>query len=72
MKRGSPRSTLSTARLPDLVVIDINLKDEVEGGFELMPQTFAAAPRLADHFSDGARQRIRRRIGISGSAPTTT
>jgi two-component system OmpR family response regulator len=26
------------ARLPDLVVIDINLKDEVEGGFELCRQ----------------------------------
>ena len=24
-----------SARLPDLVVIDINLKDDVEGGFEL-------------------------------------
>ena len=31
----NPAMEAFEARLPDLVVIDINLKDEVEGGFEL-------------------------------------
>ena len=30
-----PAMSAFDARLPDLVVIDINLKDDVEGGFEL-------------------------------------
>ena len=33
-------------RLPDLVVIDINLKDDVEGGFELCRDLRAKAPEL--------------------------
>ncbi|HNP37653.1 MAG TPA: proteobacterial dedicated sortase system response regulator [Woeseiaceae bacterium] len=33
-------------RLPDLVVIDINLKDDVEGGFELCRALRARAPEL--------------------------
>ena len=32
--------------LPDLVIIDINLKDEVEGGFELCRELRAQAPQL--------------------------
>lgn len=34
------------SRLPDLVVIDINLKDDVEGGFELCRELRARAPEL--------------------------
>ncbi|MEJ2297535.1 MAG: proteobacterial dedicated sortase system response regulator [Woeseiaceae bacterium] len=34
------------SRLPDLVVIDINLKDDVEGGFELCRELRARAPDL--------------------------
>ncbi|HEY5763510.1 MAG TPA: response regulator, partial [Rhodocyclaceae bacterium] len=34
------------ARLPDLVVIDINLKDEVEGGFELCRELRSRSPDL--------------------------
>ena len=34
-------------RLPDLVVIDINLKDDVEGGFELMSRTTRLIPRTS-------------------------
>ncbi|MDH3272938.1 MAG: proteobacterial dedicated sortase system response regulator [Gammaproteobacteria bacterium] len=34
------------ARLPDLVVIDINLKDDVEGGFELCRELRARAAEL--------------------------
>jgi two-component system, OmpR family, response regulator len=34
------------ARLPDLVVIDVNLKDEVEGGFELCRDLRSMAPEL--------------------------
>ena len=33
-------------RMPDLVVIDINLKDDVEGGFELCRDLRARAPEL--------------------------
>ncbi len=33
-------------RLPDLVIIDINLKDDVEGGFELCRDLRAKAPEL--------------------------
>jgi len=34
------------SRLPDLVVIDINLRDDVEGGFELCRELRARAPEL--------------------------
>jgi len=34
------------ARLPDLVIIDINLEDEAEGGFELCRQLRAQSPEL--------------------------
>ncbi|MEJ2256328.1 MAG: proteobacterial dedicated sortase system response regulator [Woeseiaceae bacterium] len=34
------------SRLPDLVVIDINLEDDVEGGFELCRELRARAPDL--------------------------
>jgi len=34
------------ARLPDLVVIDVNLKDDVEGGFELCRELRSRAPDL--------------------------
>jgi len=34
------------SRLPDLVVIDINLKDDVEGGFELCRELRGKAPDL--------------------------
>jgi two-component system, OmpR family, response regulator len=34
------------ARLPDLVVIDINLKDDVEGGFELCRELRSKSPDL--------------------------
>jgi len=33
-------------RLPDLVIIDINLGEEIEGGFELCRELRARAPRL--------------------------
>ena len=44
------------ARLPDLVVIDINLKDDVEGGFELCRELRNQVERLANHFSHCSRQ----------------
>ena len=34
-RRAKPAMDAFEARLPDLVVIDINLKDEIEGGFDL-------------------------------------
>ncbi len=34
------------SRLPDLVIIDINLGDEIEGGFELCRQLRARSPQL--------------------------
>ena len=34
------------ARLPDLVVIDINLKDEIEGGFDLCRELRSRSPDL--------------------------
>jgi two-component system OmpR family response regulator len=34
------------SRLPDLVVIDINLRDDVEGGFELCRELRSRAPEL--------------------------
>jgi two-component system OmpR family response regulator len=34
------------SRLPDLVVIDVNLKDDVEGGFELCRELRARSPEL--------------------------
>jgi len=42
-------------RLPDLVVIDVNLKDEVEGGFELCRGLRSYVQEPADYFSDGTR-----------------
>jgi len=36
-----------SARLPDLVLIDINLKDEVEGGFDLCRELRARSPDLS-------------------------
>ena len=41
-----PALAAFAARLPDLVVIDINLKDDVEGGFELCRELRARAPEL--------------------------
>ena len=38
--------TAFEARLPDLVIIDINLEDEVEGGFDLCRDLRARAPEL--------------------------
>ena len=34
------------ARLPDLVVIDINLKDDIEGGFDLCRELRSRASDL--------------------------
>ncbi len=41
-----PALAAFATRLPDLVVIDINLKDDVEGGFELCRELRARAPEL--------------------------
>src|SRR5690606_1979731 len=41
-----PAMDAFAARLPDLVVIDVNLKDEVEGGFELCRDLRSMAPEL--------------------------
>ena len=45
-KHGSRRWTRFEGRLPDLVVIDINLKDDVEGGFELCRELRARSTDL--------------------------
>ena len=42
----APALEAFAARLPDLVVIDINLKDDVEGGFELCRELRARAADL--------------------------
>ena len=41
-----PAMDAFAARLPDLVLIDVNLKDEVEGGFELCRHLRSDAPEL--------------------------
>jgi two-component system, OmpR family, response regulator len=41
-----PAMDAFASRLPDLVVIDVNLKDEVEGGFELCRDLRSRAPDL--------------------------
>ena len=41
-----PATQAFEIRLPDLVIIDINLKDDVEGGFELCRDLRAKAPEL--------------------------
>lgn len=41
-----PAMDAFAARLPDLVLIDVNLKDEVEGGFELCRDLRSSAPEL--------------------------
>lgn len=41
-----PAMEAFSARLPDLVVIDVNLKDEVEGGFELCRDLRSKAAEL--------------------------
>jgi two-component system, OmpR family, response regulator len=41
-----PAMDAFAARLPDLVLIDVNLKDEVEGGFELCRDLRSNAPEL--------------------------
>jgi two-component system, OmpR family, response regulator len=41
-----PAMNAFAARLPDLVLIDVNLKDEVEGGFELCRDLRSNAPEL--------------------------
>jgi two-component system OmpR family response regulator len=42
----SPALQAFAARLPDLVIIDINLRDDVEGGFELCRELRARAAEL--------------------------
>ena len=42
----APAMQAFAARLPDLVVIDINLRDDVEGGFELCRELRARAAEL--------------------------
>ncbi len=39
------------ARLPDLAVIDVGLKDEPEGGFELCRELRSHVGGVADHLS---------------------
>ncbi len=41
-----PAMDAFSARLPDLVVIDVNLKNDVEGGFELCRELRSQAPDL--------------------------
>ena len=41
-----PAMDAFVARLPDLVLIDVNLKDEVEGGFELCRDLRSQSPDL--------------------------
>ena len=51
-------------RFPDLVIIDVSLGTEVEGGFELCRELRAQLGAAADHFPDGPRERARCRVGL--------
>jgi two-component system OmpR family response regulator len=55
------------ARLPDLAVIDVGLRDEPEGGFELCRELLAFR-RAADHLPHRARQRARCGIRLAPRA----
>ena len=51
-------------RLPDLVVIDINLKDDVEGGFELCRELRARSPQLPIIFLTARDSEIDTVVGL--------
>ena len=53
-----PAMDAFVARLPDLVLIDVNLKDEIEGGFHLCQRFAQPVTRPPNHLFDCTRQRI--------------